>query len=373
MNDKKPVIVYGASGYTGRLVCEYLRQYNIAFIAAGRNAKRIAEVMKQVPGIETANYEVVAVENDVAALTELFTGAQVVCNIVGPFDRFGEAVVQAALAANIHYLDTTGEPAFIDEMINKYSATFKEKGLCFAPSTAYMYTPAEICARTALEAEPTIDTLEAVTCSTFIPTFASTQSIFSLFNHQATYLKENEMHVWPPGKGYEVSVPGHSVNRIVHPWGGGFLPQVFKNNPTVHTCRQYSGNTDRELMEYIIGIQNEYEENVKSLPSEEEQQAAMNKLIDDVEPFMPPREMQLVHRTTDVVNGTGSAGGKKVVFQCSGAYTITGILQAASVSMLIRTGTQKSGFVSACEAVGYKYLLSQIKNFLPCKLTVTDI
>ena len=44
----KPVIVYGASGYTGRLVCEYLREYNVPFIAAGRDKARIAEAMDKV-------------------------------------------------------------------------------------------------------------------------------------------------------------------------------------------------------------------------------------------------------------------------------------------------------------------------------------
>ena len=38
MSAKKPVVVYGVSGYTGRLVCEYLREYNVPFIAAGREA-----------------------------------------------------------------------------------------------------------------------------------------------------------------------------------------------------------------------------------------------------------------------------------------------------------------------------------------------
>ena len=69
---KKPVIVYGASGYTGRLVCEYLRELGIPFIAAGRDAKRVQEVMDKVPGIETADYEVAEVEHSVEALTELF-------------------------------------------------------------------------------------------------------------------------------------------------------------------------------------------------------------------------------------------------------------------------------------------------------------
>ena len=51
MSDKK-VVVYGASGYTGRLVCEFLREYQVPFIAAGRSQQRIEEVLAKVPGIE---------------------------------------------------------------------------------------------------------------------------------------------------------------------------------------------------------------------------------------------------------------------------------------------------------------------------------
>ena len=70
MSEKKPVIVYGASGYTGRLVCEYLREYNIPFIAAGRSNEKLNAAMKSnVAGIETADYEVVKVPHTVAALT----------------------------------------------------------------------------------------------------------------------------------------------------------------------------------------------------------------------------------------------------------------------------------------------------------------
>ena len=54
MTDKKPVIVYGASGYTGRLVCEYLRELHVPFIAAGRDRARTQAVMDKIPGIETA-------------------------------------------------------------------------------------------------------------------------------------------------------------------------------------------------------------------------------------------------------------------------------------------------------------------------------
>src|SRR3954466_13907964 len=75
MSDK-PVVVYGASGYTGRLVCEYLRHSHVPFVAAGRDKDKLHDSMaSHVPGIETADYDVTVVDHDVDSLTELFTGA----------------------------------------------------------------------------------------------------------------------------------------------------------------------------------------------------------------------------------------------------------------------------------------------------------
>ena len=51
MSDHYPVVVYGASGYTGRLVIEFLREYGIPFVAAGRSRERLEEAMKCIPGI----------------------------------------------------------------------------------------------------------------------------------------------------------------------------------------------------------------------------------------------------------------------------------------------------------------------------------
>ncbi len=56
MSEKRPVIVYGVSGYTGRLVCEYLREYNIPFHCR-RDAAKVKAVVEKIPGIETADYD----------------------------------------------------------------------------------------------------------------------------------------------------------------------------------------------------------------------------------------------------------------------------------------------------------------------------
>ena len=64
MSASKPVVVYGASGYTGRLVCEYLRDYGIGFIAAGRDKARVQEVIDKVPGIDSVEHEVAEVAHE---------------------------------------------------------------------------------------------------------------------------------------------------------------------------------------------------------------------------------------------------------------------------------------------------------------------
>src|SRR4030095_4359743 len=109
MSEKKPVVVYGVSGYTGRLVCEYLREYGVPFIAAGRDSAKVKAVVEKIPGIEAADYEGAEVEHTVKGRTELFKGAKVVSNMVGPFIKYGPEVVEACLAAGCHYTDTTGE------------------------------------------------------------------------------------------------------------------------------------------------------------------------------------------------------------------------------------------------------------------------
>ena len=147
----KPVVVYGASGYTGRLVCEYLREYNVPFIAAGRDKARIAEAMDKVPGIDTVEHDIVEVSHDVEPLSELFDGAKVVLNTVGPFAQYGREVVEACIAAGCHYLDTTGEQDWLITCDEEYGGRMAAEGLLLAPGIAQMYTTSEIAAQLCLE------------------------------------------------------------------------------------------------------------------------------------------------------------------------------------------------------------------------------
>jgi hypothetical protein len=367
MSDKQ-VVVYGASGYTGRLVCEFLREYQVPFVAAGRDQKRIEEALEKVPGIETADYEIVQVEHSVEALTALFTGRQVVCNTVGPFDYFGNTVVEAAASANCHYMDTTGEQAFMMEAREKFGDAYKSQGKVLAPSTAYMYTPLDIAAHIVLE-DQSIDVIEAGCIASGIPTYGSTQTIFSMFQADHLYLENNALVPWEKGRGFEVSAPGKLLTQLAHPWGGGSLPLWLQHDHRVHSCRQLTAFTNRPMFEKLIELQKHYEDNLKPLPKAE-QEKALADIAADMQPGMPPRENKLVHRSTDFVHGIGSGTRRSCAIHTTVPYQLTGLVQAALAVYLLEEAPRKAGFVSSCQAAGHDYMLGAIKKFLPVQVDI---
>lgn len=365
---KKPVLVYGASGYTGRLVAEALRNYQIPFIAAGRNKSRLEEAMALVPGIETADYEIAEVSHDVDSMAELFTGVQVICNTVGPFHYFGRDVVEASLKAGAHYLDTTGEIPFIDDVAKEFGDQYAAAGKVLAPCTSYMYTPLEIAAHIVLET-PGIDTLEAMCYATGTPTYGSTQSIFSMFQtaDRAFHLDNNQRVAWQAARGFEVSIPGITMTQFGHPWGGGSLPLYFEHDPRVRNCRQLTAFSNRPMMEQVVAMQQMYENDLKGL-SEEEQQEQLKAIAEGIQPGMPPRENPLIHRCTDFVEGRGGNLSSTCVIRSFMPYLLTGVVQAATANYLIGGRQNGAGFVSACQAVGYRELLGDIRNYGLCEI-----
>jgi hypothetical protein len=361
MSEKYPVIIYGASGYTGRLIAEFMRDQQIPFIAAGRNKERVEESMKLVPGIENAEYEVAAVEHSVEALSELFSGATVVCNTVGPFDKFGDATVQACLNTGVHYLDTTGEQAWVVKVREQYGAKFAEKGLLVAPSVAYMHTVCEIAGEICKEYTD-IDTLDFTCIPTGVPTVGSTQTIFDMLSNDQFFLEHGQLAQWPAGKGYEVVAPNASQTILALPWSGSALPVWYQGDSKIRTVKALTGFTNRALMEGVVAIAQHYEANLKDLPMEEQKQA-LSDMASQQQPGMPPRENGFVHRCVDQCVGTGGLNHVTATIYSTRAYQQTGLIQAIAAKQLIGGHLKATGFQSACQAFGYDVLLSTLKGY----------
>lgn len=361
MTQKKPVVVYGVSGFTGRLVCEYLRQYNIPFIAAGRDKARVQAVVEKIPGIETADYEVVGVEHNVDALSELFDGARYVSNMVGPFIKYGPETVQAALAAGCHYSDTTGEQDWVLLAKEKWGDKFAEKGLLLTPGMAHMYTTGEIAAQLALET-PGLDTLDILTLFGGFPTTASTATIFTILKAKWYYLEQNQYREWPLNTKFDVVIPGQHGLGLALPWGGTSHPVWFKDDPRVANVKVAAGVFAREVMEGVIATVQMYGEKIKPLPMEQ-QEIELGKIAASIQSSMPPRENPRINRSIDSVYASGPLGRAHCVIHGNCNYKQTGLLQAYAALSLLQTPPKRTGFASACQAFGHRELLGQLQAF----------
>jgi len=362
MSDSKPVVVYGASGFSGRLVVEFLRVYNVPFVAAGRDEARIRDVLDHVPGISTADYEVVQVEHDVAALSKLFEGAKVVCNATGPCIYYGDTVIEAALAAGCHYVDTGGETPWVRSVRENWHAKFAAAGLLVAPATAYMSATAEAAIRAAQEHAPAIDTIEVLSMFMGMPTYGSTQTIFGQLQWESIYLRENEYVEWPPVTTIEALIPGEFRTRLALPWGGFPHPVWFKDDPRINNVMAFGGLLDRSLMENVVAGQRDYQEQIRPLPPEE-QKRILAEIADSLQAGTPPRENRRHQRTIDVVSARGSLESIQVVVHGQGAYLQTGLIQAFAAHHLVYRPPRATGFASPCTAFGHRELLGALEAY----------
>ena len=364
MSTDKPVIVYGASGYTGRLVCEYLREYHVPFVAAGRDKARIQEAMDKVPGIETIDHEIIEVAHDVGPLTELFDGAQVVLNTVGPFAQYGREVVEACIASGCHYLDTTGEQDWLIICDQEYGLRMAEKGLLLAPGIAQMYTTSEIAAQLCLE-KPGVDTLDILVFWKGTPTVASTRTILvNACLSKAYYLEQNQYAQWPADAGlYDVVIPGQHETGLALPWGGMSHPVWFKRDPRVANVKALGGVFNRPLMLGVPQIVKGVLEAIEGLPDSEKLRI-INEQASAVINQMPPREATRVNTSLDSVHASGPLGRAHCVIHGNSNYQQTGLLQAYAAHVLARgDGNHVVGFASACQAFGHRELLGVLQSF----------
>ncbi|AZC63566.1 saccharopine dehydrogenase family protein [Pseudomonas chlororaphis] len=375
---KYPVVVYGASGYTGMLMMDWLIDQNIPFTAVARNASRAQEMMAQrVVGLESATYEILECPHEVQALSAVFKGARVVCNTVGPFVNFGLTAVEAALNAGCHYLDPAGEQQHILALRDQFGEKFRQAGLLLSPSLAYMYTFAEIAAELALET-PGVDSLETATLTRGPRgrgagvTVGSTATIFEGCRHDSFYLWEKELVMYAPNASFNVVSPDLMESVFCLPWGGTSLPVYFEHDARVRSCMSCVGFYDNPVMKVVHGLNEKWDAEYKHLPKEQ-QDAVIQSLVSSTTPSMPPRERGTLQRTVDFAIGRGQLTAVRATVHGITPYIATGALHAAAVTKLLDNDTAKVGFASASKAFGHRYLLGFLEQRGLARATITQL
>ena len=357
MTAEPDVVVYGASGYTGKLIAEFLAARGIRFIAAGRDAVRLHQEMASVPGLASDHYAVRAVTHDGAALHALFEGKRVVINVVGPFGQLGDPVVQAALAAGCDYIDTTGEQDWVLHVRAQYGAAFAAKRRLLCPATAYMWTAGQLAVETLLEQDG-LDSFDVVYAPNGAPTIASTLSFLRMCTLPQYALLNRELVTWPEASVINVTVPHtHEIVRGL-PWGGGCEPIWYEHDARVRNMRVCVAFPPSPLVDWIVGRMQEFQKLAPEL-SRADAEELTNRWGREVA-YTPPREAEDVNRCVTSVRARGRLAGRSLVFHATAPYLQTGVLCAAAADMLLGGRHGAVGFASPAQAFGHRRLIAAL-------------
>ena len=126
------VIVYGATGYTGRLVCEYMNQQygvsgDVKWAMAGRSQEKLEAVRDEL-GVPADIELIVADAAEPASMQALAARTSVVLTTVGPYQLYGSGLLEACAVAGTDYVDLCGEPAWMYQMIEAHAETAQASG-----------------------------------------------------------------------------------------------------------------------------------------------------------------------------------------------------------------------------------------------------
>jgi short subunit dehydrogenase-like uncharacterized protein len=142
------IVILGATGYTGDLTARALVDSGAAPVLAARSPERLDKLAIELGGLETQVADVA----DPATVRSLVERGDILVSTVGPFARWGETAVEAAIATGATYFDTTGEPAFIRRVFEQYGPAATRAGTALLTAFGYDFVPGNLAAELVLRA-----------------------------------------------------------------------------------------------------------------------------------------------------------------------------------------------------------------------------
>lgn len=147
------VVVWGATGFTGRLVCEHLAKHykgrGVRWAVAGRNLTKLEKLRDDLSVINCSVSEVPILQarlDDPASLEALTETTKVVVSTAGPYAQLGTQLVAACVKGGAHYCDLTAEVGWMLDMIRTYEKAALEKGVCIVHNCGYDSIPSDLTA-----------------------------------------------------------------------------------------------------------------------------------------------------------------------------------------------------------------------------------
>ncbi len=146
MSKEFDIIIWGATGFTGRLVAEYIfKNYSsgkLNWAIAGRDKKKLINVRDK---IADENIPLIIADSfDEVSLTKMTQRTKVICSTVGPYSKYGSLLVKSCIKTNTHYCDLAGEAQWIRKIVDTYHQEAKNKKIRIVNSCGFDSIPSDI-------------------------------------------------------------------------------------------------------------------------------------------------------------------------------------------------------------------------------------
>lgn len=141
------IIVFGATGFVGELTAKYLAEHAPAgtqIALGGRSAAKLEGTRKHLPAAAADWPLIVADADSPASLDAMVARTRVIATTVGPYLKYGEALIGAAASAGTDYIDLTGEVPFIRYAIDKYDDLARSTGARIVPGCGFDAIPSDV-------------------------------------------------------------------------------------------------------------------------------------------------------------------------------------------------------------------------------------
>lgn len=211
------IVLFGATGFTGGLTAEYLAgasgQGQVRWALAGRDRSKLEAVRAKLACTGTPPELVIADVTDRASLAALARDTRVVITTVGPYLRYGEALVAACAEAGTDYVDLTGEPLFVEQMNSRYHAQAVANGAKIVNACGFDSIPYDLgvlFAIRALERKQASGSLTGLTVS--LEGFARAKGGISGGTWQSMLLIMSEYS--PFARKVPAALPGRQVQQV---------------------------------------------------------------------------------------------------------------------------------------------------------------
>lgn len=150
---KYDIIVFGASGFTGKCVVmemgRFSQTYNLTWAIAGRNTDKLQNVLDKlyttVDGYEDKKIDIIYADvQDIKTVMRMAQTTSVVINCTGPYYIYGEVVVKSCVVTSTHYVDVTGESLFMEKMAYIYNKQAEENNSIIVSALGMESVPADL-------------------------------------------------------------------------------------------------------------------------------------------------------------------------------------------------------------------------------------